>query len=285
MRFPTAPFTLLAATCMLSTACSRGMPQNTGRTDGTPPAGVPSPNVPAQPVRPPSESVPELHAAAVTDADITVDGRSDEAAWARCGSTGALVSPMNGAPEPGSRVQANARLCWSNTHLYFSATVKDAAPAAPFGREQVDRHLWEQSSAVELMLQPGNPGDNKVYYELQVDTAGAVWDTWFEDYNRPQGVGADGQRTYGHQEWNAQLQRAATVDAAAGQYTVELALPWASVASARTPVPPRAGDVWRLNVYAFRDGQRDSLAWSPLLGRGNFHFAPRFGRLVFDGPR
>ena len=29
---------------------------------------------------------------------------------------------------------------------------------------------------------------------------------------------------------------------------------------------PRAGDAWRMNLYPFRDGQRDSLAWSPLLG-------------------
>jgi hypothetical protein len=36
-----------------------------------------------------------------------------------------------------------------------------------------------------------------------------------------------------------------------------------------------------MNVYSFRDGQRDSLAWSPTLGQGNFHFAPRFGRVIF----
>jgi hypothetical protein len=34
-----------------------------------------------------------------------------------------------------------------------------------------------------------------------------------------------------------------------------------------------------MNVYAFRDGQRQSLAWSPLRGRGNFHKSERFGRI------
>jgi len=38
---------------------------------------------------------------------------------------------------------------------------------------------------------------------------------------------------------------------------------------------------WRLNLYTFRDGQRVSLAWSPVLGQGNFHRSSRFGRLRF----
>jgi hypothetical protein len=47
------------------------------------------------------------------------------------------------------------------------------------------------------------------------------------------------------------------------------------------PVPPRPGDVWRANLYSFRDGQGDSLAWSFIRGEGNFHRSSRFGRVVF----
>jgi hypothetical protein len=36
-----------------------------------------------------------------------------------------------------------------------------------------------------------------------------------------------------------------------------------------------------MNFYSFRDGQRDSLAWSPIQGQGNFHRAARFGRVTF----
>jgi hypothetical protein len=60
-----------------------------------------------------------------------------------------------------------------------------------------------------------------------------------------------------------------------------MAIPWRSFTSARTAVPPHAGDTWRMNFYSFRDGQGDALAWSPLLGRGNFHRAQRFGRVRF----
>jgi len=179
-------------------------------------------------------------------------------------------------------VQGRAWFAWSDERLYLAARVGDRNPFAPFRPEDVDPHLWERSSAVELMLQPGDPGDNRGYYEIQADTVCAKWTTRFDDYNRPQSVGPDGRRHFGHEEWSPTIECAA--HPGADGYTLELAIPWAALAEgARTAVPPRPGDVWRANVYSFRDGQRDSLAWSPLRGGGNFHFAPRFGRVVFGG--
>ena len=58
-------------------------------------------------------------------------------------------------------------------------------------------------------------------------------------------------------------------------------LPWSAITGARVAVPPKAGDVWRANVYSFRDGQHQALAWSPLRRQGNFHKSSRFGRLTF----
>jgi hypothetical protein len=130
------------------------------------------------------------------------------------------------------------------------------------------------------MLQPGDPGDNKDYYEVQVDVAGAVFDSHFDDYNAPI-TGSGAARTFGHQEWSSQVERAIHVKPGAF-YAVELALPWSALAPGRTAIPPRPADVWRLNLYTFRDGQRQSLAWSPLRGLGNFHRTARFGRIRFE---
>jgi hypothetical protein len=131
------------------------------------------------------------------------------------------------------------------------------------------------------MIQPGDHGDNRHYYELQVDPAGARWETRFDDYNQPITQGADGQRHFGHESWATSMRTQATI--ARGQrYVIEMAIPWRDFdAAGRANVPPRPGDVWRMNVYSFRDGQSDSLAWSPTLGQGNFHYAPRFGRVIF----
>jgi hypothetical protein len=90
------------------------------------------------------------------------------------------------------------------------------------------------------MLQPGNPGDNRDYYELQIDVNGAIWDTHFDDYNAPIVQGPGGQR-FGHQEWIARVQRAVVVHRAAGRYSVEIAWPWSSLVRARTPSPAAPG--------------------------------------------
>jgi hypothetical protein len=232
---------------------------------------------------PPAERPPPLLCAPRLEPDsIHIDGRLDEPAWQRAGATGAFVGPADGKPSSASQANATARLAWDESNLYVSMVVADRDAASPFSRVQIDPHVWERASGIEVMLQPGNPGDNRDYYELQIDVNGAIWDTHFDDYNAPIVQGPGGQR-FGHQEWIARVQRAVVVDKATGRYSVEIAWPWSSLVRARTPVPPRPGDLWRINLYSFRDAQRDAMAWSPILGQGNFHRSSRWGRVRFAG--
>ncbi|MCK5796233.1 MAG: carbohydrate-binding family 9-like protein [Deltaproteobacteria bacterium] len=226
--------------------------------------------------------LPELRVTKVARGSITIDGHLREEAWKTAVSTGPLVDPGNGKPRPGSPVAASGKLLWDGEKLYLAITVNDRNPSSPYARDAVDPHIWAHASGIEVMLQPGDPGDNRNYFEVQVDVAGAVWDTRFDDYNRPiRGSGAS--RRYGHQAWSAHLERAVVIDRGAGRYTIEAALPLATLKTPRTASPPVVGATWRANLYTFRDGQRHALAWSPLLRQGNFHKASRFGRLVFAG--
>ena len=204
-----------------------------------------------------------------------IDGKLDDAVWTSAAVLGPLGDPgAGGSAEAGTFVRA----AWDDRALYLGFVIRDPDPGSPFGHDDEDPHIWSRASGVEVMLQPGDPGDNRDYVELQVDAAGAVWDTRFDDYNTPI-TGEGAARRFGHQEWKSGVGRAVTVGA--GWYAIVVALPFAPLAPMRVALPPRPGDVWRMNLYAFRDGQRHAVAWSPLRGQGNFHRASRFGRVRF----
>ena len=210
-----------------------------------------------------------------------IDGRLDEPVWRTATVLGPFVDTGDGHSVSSSHpVAATARVGWDADRLYLGFVVADRHPVAPFHRDDVDPHLWGSASAVEIMLQPGDPGDNRDYYEIQVDTAGALFDTHWDDYMTPL-RGGPTDRVFGHQEWSCAAERAATVDPGRS-YTIEMALPWSALAAGRVPIPPRPGDIWRINLYSFRDGQRLALGWSPIRGQGNFHRSLRFGRVRFE---
>jgi Carbohydrate family 9 binding domain-like len=211
----------------------------------------------------------------------TIDGKLDEAVWQTATVLGPFVDTGDGHGVSSNHpVAATARIGWDADRLYLGFVVADRQPVSPFGRDDPDPHLWGSASAVEIMLQPGDPGDNRDYYEIQVDTAGAIFDTHWDDYMTPLRGGAT-DRVFGHQEWSSAIERAATVEPGRS-YAIEMALPWSSLSTGRTPIPPHAGDVWRLNLYSFRDGQRLALGWSSIRGEGNFHRSSRFGRVRFE---
>jgi len=209
-----------------------------------------------------------------------VDGKLDDAAWQATTALGPFVGPGNGEAAPKHPVAGFARLARDDQYLYLGIVVSDQNPVTPFGRDDVDPHLWEKSSAIELMIQPGDPGDNKGYFEVQLDTAGAVFDTKWDDYNKPIAGAGDATR-FGHMEWSCKAERASFVEQGKF-YAIEAAIPWSAFEGARVSVPPKPGDVWRVNLYSFRDGQRLALGWSPIRGQGNFHKSARFGRIKFE---
>jgi hypothetical protein len=247
---------VLVTLVMASSACSRTVDRRDGR-------------------------LPDLQVPEVAPSTIRMDGRLDEGAWQEAPSTGPFVHPRTGRPVPESPVNATARLLWDEMYLYVGCVVQDADPVSPFRTDEVDPHVWKHSSAVEVMLQPGDPGDNTDYYEVQVDVAGATWDTKFDDYNTPVTRGPDGQERYGHQEWTSRVRKGISVERAASRYVIELALPWEAFDRGRSAAPPRNGERWRINLYSFRSAQRQAMAWSPLMGQGNFHRASRFARVTF----
>jgi hypothetical protein len=269
-----APLALLA---VLSVDGCRSDPGSGPKPDSHP---APPPSArPGVDVRALKElTVTQLGAGAV----LQIDGRLDEPAWLGAASTGPFVDVGSGRENPGLRPQGSARLLWDSAFLYVGFEVKDTKVHGgwPTGvKGGSEPHLWEKDT-VEIMIDPDGDGDNKDYYELQINPQNLVFDTQYDDYNSPNG---GGRGPFGHEEWSAGLTSAALVrgtidddsDSDAG-YTVEAKIPWASFTKAKAS-PPVPGSSWRMNFYAMKNN--GGVGWSPILGTGNFHRASRFGRV------
>lgn len=245
-----------------------------GGADGAPKRDASSP-VPSLrvPRLPPGVPAPRL------------DGKLDDEAWRRAARTGPFVDVATGRATSALGVDGSARVVWDDKRVYFAFEVADKkllGGLSPAELRSVDPHVWEKE-CVELMIDPDGDGDNLDYYEVQISTQNAAFDSQFDGYNLPRG-GPSGP--FGHEAWSSQRESAValagTLDDDSDDdegYTVELAIPWAAFSKAKRS-PPRDGDAWRVNLYAMK--RNGGVAWSPILGEGNFHRASRFGRLVWS---
>jgi hypothetical protein len=215
---------------------------------------------------------------------IKLDGKLDEPAWAAASVLGPFVDVSTGLPNKTFPVNGNARLLWNADNLYLGIEVEDKDLIGGFPKNAKDPHLWTQDTA-EIMIDPDGDGDNADYYEIQIGPQNLVFDTLYDDYKKP-ATEPDGP--FGHEEWSANLKSAValsgTLDKPGDEdkgYVVEAMIPWKSFTKAKQ-VPPNSGDVWRMNFYAMQ--ANSGVAWSPILGQGNFHKASRFGRVLFIDP-
>ncbi|MBX3182904.1 MAG: carbohydrate-binding family 9-like protein [Polyangiaceae bacterium] len=228
--------------------------------------------------------VPSMEARALEPGQtITIDGVLNEPAWVTAASSGTFVDVRSGGPNTRFPVNGSVKLLWDNEHLYVGFEVSDPNVTGGFDPKQTDPHLWTKDT-VEIMIDPDGDGDNKDYYEIQINPQNLVFDSQFDAYNLPK---VEPNGPFGHQDWSARLKSAVTIQGTLDKpddkdegYRVEAAIPWASFTKAKQ-APPRDGDTWRMNFYAMQDN--GGVAWSPILGQGNFHKASRFGRVTWRG--
>ena len=204
-----------------------------------------------------------------TATPIKVDGKLDDAVWAKAPRFRDFLLNLDGSPGP---YKTEARALYDDTFLYFSFRCLDDDIWATFKRR--DEHLWEEE-VVEVFLQ-ADPHQTS-YIELEVNPLGTMLDIYLLDIRKP----------LHYESWNSQklkwgVQVFGTVDGKNGdhEWTCEIALPLEDIVTARN-LPPRAGDRWRLNLYRVEKLPTPALlAWSPTL-KDDFHLPGMFGELVF----
>jgi hypothetical protein len=221
---------------------------------------------------------------------IVIDGKGDDKAWGGAPSTGPFVEVGTGKPNTSFPVNGSAKLAWDDTNMYVLFQISDPDVVGGFGdpAKQKDDFtssgqpkLWTKDT-VEIMVDPDGDGDNKDYYELQINPQNKVFHSNYDTYNAPK---TEPNGPFGHEDWDPKLKSAVvvkgTLDKADDKdegYVVEVAIPWAAFAKAANH-PPKLGDSWRMNFYAMQ--QNGGVAWSPIMGQGNFHKASRFGRVTW----
>jgi hypothetical protein len=231
---------------------------------------------------------PKLPSVRVSKLDATakmkIDGKLDEPAWEQASVLGPFVDVMTGLPNKTFPVNAKARMLWNAQNLYVAFEVEDKDIVGGFPKGAKDPHLWTKDT-VELMIDPDGDADNSDYYEIQVGPQNLVFDSQFDKYNEPK---TDPDGPFGHEEWSSALKSAVVVDGTLDKpgdedkgYVVEAMIPWKSFSKAKQS-PPASGDTWRLNLYAMQENS--GVAWSPILGQGNFHKAARFGKVMWIDP-
>jgi hypothetical protein len=236
----------------------------------------------AQPTAPVNTRVPELRVDKLEKGvKITPDGKLDEEAWKTAADTGPFIDVRTGQPSATFPVKGSVKILWDEQNVYLGFHVIDPDVIGGFDKKEKDPHLWTKDT-VEIMVDPDGDGDNKDYYEIQVNPQGLVFDSQFDEYNKPR---KEPDGPFGHQEWDSKLKAGVVVDGTLDKpgdadrgYVVEVALPWKSFSKAKQ-TPPKIGDIWRMNFYAMQ--QNNGVAWSAILAQGNFHKASRFGKIMW----
>lgn len=232
-----------------------------------------------------TEQVPKLRVAKLpADAKLKIDGVLDELEWRRAASSRPFVNAQSGKHDKDQKLGGRVKILYDDRALYLAFDVDDADIRGGFPKNARDAKLWT-ADTVEIMIDPDGDGDNKDYYEIQINPQNLVFDSHFDQYKQPQGS-PDGP--FGNQEWSAELKSAVKVDGTldrAGDedkgYVVEAAISWKSFHKAKQ-APPNPGDQWRINFFVVENNA--GVAWSPVLGQGDFHRASRFGQITWSEP-
>lgn len=224
-----------------------------------------------------------------TPEPIRIDGRID-GQWKHAPWTGLFID-IEGAAKPAPRFRTRARMLWDDEFFYIAADLEEP-------------HVWATLTAhdsvifhdndFEVFIDPN--GDSHEYFEFEINALNTGWDLFlpkpYKDGGKADnGWEIPGLRTAVHVRGTLNDPR----DRDQG-WSVEIAIPWKAFGKeARMPLPPHAGDTWRVNFsrvewqhevtggkYSRVKGTKeDNWVWSPQ-GKINMHLPEHWGYVRFS---
>jgi hypothetical protein len=246
-------------------------------------------------------------------APLPIDGRLDAPSWRLAPRSPRFTDLVSGRP---TLHDTRAAVLWDDDYLYVGYWVEEPLVTAVLTER--DGPLWSEND-VELFVAGAD-----AYYELEINALGTLYEAlfvWEDGYERAGYNAAPefSRRAPGCRPWNGVgfashprgkrlgffnwdlpgLRSAVHVDGTLNHnadrdrgWTVELALPWAGMRALAQgdgrALPPRDGDVWRIdfsrfNAYREAAPADDSggWAWSPH-GVWDSHLPELFPYITFS---
>ena len=201
---------------------------------------------------------------------VIIDGRVEEAAWARPAQV--LTTSLEGEPDPGATATepgalgddalaagrgTTVRVGWDAESLYVAASLPDLDLWTEYAAQ--DDPLYKQE-AFELFVAAGADGTR--YLEYEVSARGVTFDARFPRYR-------DGDEAW-DSAWRTAVVARGTVNAAGDRdlgWSTELAIPWEELCrETAITCPPVPGMKLRINAFRLERPDRkrtDALALSP----------------------
>jgi hypothetical protein len=213
-----------------------------------------------------------------TNDKITVDGKLEEAPWQKVPRSNRFVDLVSGTP---GFLETRMAALWDEANFYVGFWVEE--PNVRARLTERDSFVWNEND-VEIFI-----GGEDCYYEFQINALGTVYEVFYiwqdaykrgSRFDRPEfdllgrrvdvlGGFQDASRYGRHprgarwafMDWDFPgLKAAVSVQGTINDvrnvdkgWTVEVAFPWAgmkALAGGR-PLPPREGDVWRMDFSRF----------------------------------
>jgi uncharacterized protein (DUF362 family) len=209
---------------------------------------------------------PEAHAASLGNASITLDGRADDAAWARA----TPVSWDTDYAGVATGVVTRARFLYGPQALFALWELEGAGLQTDRARPtDVPRPKLYEEDCVELFFTPDSQRPLH-YFETEIGPFGHFLD-----------VEVDRAAHKSNTSWSSNARIATTQDPAHHRAVIEAELTAPAIASALVPGARLPFALYRMEGKS----PRKYLAWSPpRTDHPDFHVPSAFGTLVLDPP-
>ncbi len=230
--------------------------------------------------------------------DIVIDGVGSEIAWQLAPEVGEFTRFTARGEDPGTKVtyRTTVKMLWDEKNLYFLVTAEDRDIYSTMLEGDVECLCREET--IEFFIDPD--GDGNDYAEIHINCLGTMNDicipfkpgTHGEGFTDTNGNPVNWDDLYA---WTLDGMKYVVVNHGSVNKAndrdigtvIEVAMPWSGFGkvAGSTNIPPRSGDIWRINVnrYERPTREREHLSgWAPL-ERRSYHVPERFGYVTFIG--